>query len=310
MKKQYILATLTILLISGIAYVAGSFQEDYSSAATQMHEDARAMQDDLQRMESKAYFLMQRDVTRVREYNDLLMETIWVDREFELLNSSIIPERREIYVRKAAEMLDQLNSYQSMLLILHLYRHFNGSTSTYWIASEESEGYDFSITWEMWTAFIDEHGSPVAIETPMEYYGMYFSYSAIQELPFLMRPHDRETGAEMFIREDAGVEFLCEYFLLSQIQDLQNQIDQKLDEANAQEAIAERISVTVSLSTVAMLLATAMASRVNEREVLNEVVTLRAEMGQEVVSERDYGTVPILIVALALALLGLYLALF
>ena len=310
MKSRYILATLTILLISGIAYVAGSFQEDFSSIAAQMHDDARAMEEDLKRMESRAYFIMQRDVTRIREYNDLLMETGWVDREFELLNNSISPEQREIYIRKVAEMLDQLNSYQSMLLILHLYRHFNMSTDTYWIASEDGEGYDFSITWERWQSFIYDYGSPVEIETPMEYYGSYFSYPAIQALPYQMRPQDHETGAESFIRENAGVEFLCECFLLSQIQVLQDQIDAKLDEANANEAVANRISVTVSLATVAMLLATAMANRVNERESIDEIVTLRAEMGQDVAVERDYSTVPILIVAIALALFGLYLALF
>jgi len=253
---------------------------------------------------------MQRDVTRIREYGDLLMEVYWMDREFELLNSSISPERREMYVRKVADMLDQLNSYQSMLLILFLYRHFNRSTDTFWIASEDGEGYDFSVTWDMWTNFISEHGSPVKIETPTEYYGHFFSYPAIQALPYPMRPQDHETGAEMFIREDAGVEFLCEYFLLSQVQVLQDQIDGKLVEANTNEAMANRISVTVSLATVAMLLATAMANRANEREAIDEIVALRVEMGQEVALERDYSTVPILIVAIALALFGLYLLMF
>ena len=175
---------------------------------------------------------------------------------------------------------------------------------------EETDGYNFSISWEMWQAFIVEHGSPVSIESPLQSYGVFFSYSAIQALPDGFRPIDDETGEEIFIRENAGVEFLAEYFLLSQIQVLQSQINEKLAEASAQGAVAERISVTVSLTTVAMLLATAMASRVNEREVMDEITVLRAEMGQEAVPVRDYSTMPILIVAIALALLGLYLALY
>jgi len=261
-------------------------------------------------MESRTYFLMQRDITRIREYGDLLTEVGLVDTEFGILNSSLTPQRREVYVRRVAEMLSQLQSYQSMLLILHLYRHFNSTTATYWIAREQNEGYNFSITWELWQAYISDHGSPVAIETPLQYYGTYFSYPAIQALPYGLRPKDHETGAETFIREDAGVEFLFEYFLLGQIQVLQSQINEKLDEAIAQDAVAERVSLTVSLTTVSLLLATAMASRVNEKEVVREIEALRAEMGQEVVSERDYTIVPILMVALALALLGLYLALF
>jgi hypothetical protein len=310
LKKAYILATLTILLISGVAFVAGGLREDFSSVATQKQEEARELQGDLERMESKAYFLIQRDVTRVRAYGDLLMEVDLLDIEFSLLNNSLTPQRREVYVRRIADMLSQLQSHQSMLLILHLYRHFNSTTDTYWIAREQNEGYNFSISWQMWQAFISDHGSPAAIETPLQYYGTYFSYPAIQSLGYGLRPKDHETGAETFIREDAGVEFLSEYFLLSQIQTLQNQIKEKLDAASAQDTVAERISLAVSLTTVAMLLATAMASRVNEKEVMDEITVLRAEMGQQAAPMRDYGTVPILLVAVALALLGLYLALY
>ncbi|MFX1602204.1 MAG: hypothetical protein ACFFCK_01880 [Promethearchaeota archaeon] len=310
MRRDYILATLTILLISGIAFVAGTFQEGFSSAAVERHDEARELQSDLERMESRTYYLMERDITRVREYLDLLGEVHLLDTEFDLMNSSLSPARREVYVRRISEMISQLQSYQNTLLILHLYRHFNSTTDTYWIAVEDVDGYDFSIPWEMWQGFTSEHGSPVMIQTPLQFYGTFFAYPAIQALPYGLRPVDHETGAETFIIENAGIEFLCEYFLLSQIQVVQGQINDKLDEANAQSAIAEKISLAVALTTVAMLLATAMASRVNEREVVSEIMALRKELGQEAAPVRDYGTVPILIVAIALALLGLYLALY
>ena len=310
LRRAYILATLTILLISGIAYVAGTLQEGFSSTAVQKEDEARELQADLERMESRTYYLMERDITRVRMYGDLLSDVWHVDMEFELLNNSLIPEEREVYVRRIADMISQLQSYQSMLLILHLYRHFNGTANTYWIASEENEGYDFSVTWEMWQAFTSEHGSPVAIQTPLQFYGGFFAYPAIQALPYAFRPVDHETGAETFIIENTGIEFFFEYFLLSQIQVVQDQIDEKLQEANSQSAIADKVSLAVALTTVAMLLATAMASRINEREVVSEVVALRKELGQDARLVRDYGTVPILIVAIALALLGLYLALY
>ncbi len=71
------LATLTILLISGIAFIAGSLQEEFSSTAALRQEEAREMQDYLERMESKSYYLMQRDISRVRAYGDLLGEVYW-----------------------------------------------------------------------------------------------------------------------------------------------------------------------------------------------------------------------------------------
>lgn len=307
MKRSQYVATLVVVLISGMAFVTGSLHDTYSTQALHQTETVQDLQDDLERMEDHAYYIMGRDVTRVREYLDLLSEIVLLDVEFEMLNASLTVGEREVYLRITIDTLTQMQGYQNNLLILHLYRHFNQSSNTYYIAHEENEGYNFSITMQMWQAFETEFGAPVTVKTPEQYYGHLFAYDMIQARGEGLRPVDPETDEETFIVESAGVEFFCEYFLLSQIQSLQSQITVMLNEVLQLESEAERISSSVGLITVAMLLATVMSSRIDEKKLENKIVALQVDMGKEAEIDRDVISMPILLVALVLAALGIYL---
>jgi len=310
MERSQLVATLVVLLISGMAFMAGSLQETYVTQALHEKETVQELQDDLERMEDHAYYIMGRDVTRVREYLDLLAGMTLLDVEFEMLNASFTPEEREVYLRRTIDTLVQMQGYQNNLLVLHLFRHFNQSTNTYYIAHEDNEGYNFSITWQMWQAFETEFGSPVIVMTSEQYYGHFFAYDMIQARAEGLRPVDPETGEEIFIFENIGIEFFCEQFLLSQVQSLQSQISVMLNDVSQLESDADRISSSVGLVTVAMLLATVMSSRIDERKLENRIVSLQIEMGKEAEIDRDMISMPILLVALFLAVIGIYLLLF
>ncbi len=310
MEKSQLVATIVVLLISGMAFVTGSLYDNYATMALQEKEQVQHMQDDLERIENHAYYLMDRDVTRVRECLDLLAEIILLDAEFELLNASLSIEEREVYVRRTIDMLIQMQGYQNSLLILHLYRHFSQSSNTYYIAHEENEGYNFFITEQKWQAFETDHGSPVTIMTAEQYYGHFFAYDSIQALPEELRPVDPETNEETFITESAGIEFFCEYFLLSQVQELQSQISENLNNVSLMESEAGRISSSVGIITVSMLLATVMSSRIDEKKLEKQIISLRADLGKEVEIDKDQLSIAILLVALILGALGIYLILF
>jgi hypothetical protein len=91
---------------------------------------------------------------------------------------------------------------------------------------------------------------------------------------------------------------------------LQSEINTKLNEVSTLESEAERISSSVGLITVAMLLATVMSSRIDERKLENRIVALEIGLGKETEIDRDVLSMPILLVALVLAALGIYLMLF
>ena len=308
--RSQLVATLVVLIISSMAFVTGSLQDNYVTLAIHEKEMVQVLQDDLGRMENHAYYILGRDVTRVREYGDLLTELYLIDAEFELLNDSLSIEERQVYVRRTVDTIIQLQGYQTNLLIVHLYMHFEQTDETYYIAHEDNEGYNFSITKQTWQTYETEHGSPVTIMTPEEYYGSLFAYELIQALPEQLRPNNPETGEEAFIVESAGVEFFCECFLFSQVQSLQDQISMRLNEVSSLEAEADRVSSSVGLVTVAMLLATVMSSRIDERKIENQIKKLRVELGVETQIDKDVLSLPILLVALILAALGIYLMMF
>ncbi len=310
MDKSQLVATLVVLVISAMAFMTGSLQDNYTTLVLQEKGTVQILKDDLERMESWAYYILNRDVTRVREYGDLLSELYLLDAEFELLNDSFSIEERNLYVRKTVDTIIQLQGYQNDLLILHLYRHFNQTSDTYYIAQEDNEGYDFFISEQMWQSFQIQHGSPVTVMTPEQYYGSFFAYDSIQALPEGLRPNDPETGAETFIIESAGVEFFSEFFLLSQVQSLQSEINAKMTEVSLLESEIDRISSSVGLITVAMLLATVMSSRIDDKKLENQITSLRTELGKDARVEKDTLSLPILLIALLLAAFGVYLMLF
>ena len=57
------IGTIVILLISGLSFLAGFIQESYADAATSLKEDAVILQGQLDRMEGKAAYEMNRDTT-------------------------------------------------------------------------------------------------------------------------------------------------------------------------------------------------------------------------------------------------------
>ena len=83
------------------------------------------------------------------------------------------------------------------------------------------------------------------------------------------------------------------------------------DEAIKAQRISEAISLGVSIITVAVVLSTTMANRLNEKKVYDRINLVRAdllknpELGKKI---RDKFAVPVLIFALIISLIGLALA--
>ena len=191
-----------------------------------------------------------------------------------------------------------------MIINIHLYRHFNQTQNNYVIATEENEGYDYAITWKMWQSFISESGLPVYIWNASEYYGGFFSYSAIQAHPLDLRPLDPDTGQEIFIFESGGIESVVDFFFLSQARALQDQINSKLDDANSLINQADRISLTLSLTTIGVIISTAMVNRLNQKKLEHEFAILNEKEGRPNEKKWDLISIPVLIIAIVLSIIG------
>ncbi len=309
-KTKYYVVYGIILFISGTAFIAGSLQENLSSQANSIQGQVLDLQDTLIRMESKAFFLTSRDISTTYKSIDIRLEAMLVDNEFDYLNSTISQNQRDFYVKKIVELLIYSQGMQNTLTVVHLYRHFNVTTADFVIAFQESDGYDYRITYEMWQMYNSLYGSPVYIWNASDYYGPYFSYSVIQALAPEFRPHDPDTGYEIFIFEGGGIESIMDFFLYDQVRDIQDEINEKSGRVNNLESQATYISLGVSLTTVSILLSTAMITRVNHKKIEHEFKLLKEKEGREVSIEHDYLSVPVLVIATFLSTLGIILAVF
>jgi hypothetical protein len=232
-----------------------------------------------------------------------------VDNEFDLLNDTLLQAERDFYVKKIVELLMYRQSLQNSLMIIHLFRHFNVSTNDFVIALQENDGYDYRITYEMWQNYIDDFGLPVYIWNASEYYGPFFSYPIIQTLAPEFRPYDPDTGQEIFIFEGGGIEGVMDYFLYSQVRSTQDSINTNNKIINSIESQANFISLAVSLTTVSMVLSTAMITRLNNKKLEQEFETLKAKEGREPKAKRDILSIPVLVAAGILSTLAILLAL-
>jgi len=149
-----------------------------------------------------------------------------------------------------------------MIIIIILYRHFKTTTSSFYIAREDPDGYDFLVTGETWQAFVDSYGLPVEVYSAEEYYGGSFKQFA-EIKAHVNHPVDPVTWQEIFIQVGGALEFKLDYFLFSQVRTLQDEINEKLDEANILENQANGIALGVSLTTVGVILSTPMVTRLN-----------------------------------------------
>ncbi len=306
-NKKYILAYAIILFISGTAFVAGLLQENLTSNTTQIKETMAEQQTTLIRMESKAFFLTTRDISTTYKAIDVLVEVTLIDNEFDLLNATLPQAERDVYVKKIVELLMYRQSLQNKLMVVHLYRHFNTSSDDFVIALQENDGYDYRITLEMWQDYVTQFGLPVYIWNASEYYGNFFSYSVIQALPPDFRPYDPDSGFEIFIFEGGGIESIMDYFLYSQVRTLQDSINSNNKVVNTLESQTAFISLTVSLTTVSLVLSTAMITRLNHKKLEQEFEILKAKEGRELEGKRDALSIPVLIVAGILSILGILL---
>ena len=290
-----------------MAFFAGLMQENLASKAGSLKDQVTDLQDTLGRMESKALFFLNHDLRIAAFTLENKVEITLLDRELESLNSTLTPEERENYLRTIVELIIHDQNLINVYLVIDLYKHFNASTNDFVIATEAADGYHYRITWDMWQRYVDNKGLPIRFSNAYEAYGNLWSYSMIQSLPLAWHPYSPITGKEIFVRE-IGLIMALDFFLYSPIMLTQDVIAIKLYNARILESQAQYISLGVSLTTVSMVLASAMITRINHKKIEYEFTLLKEKEGKEVKRKPDILSIPVLIVAALLSTLGIILA--
>lgn len=276
MDNESKIASVVIIVVSVAGFVSGYSHETYLAEASQLKEETIQLQEVLDRIENRALFLIEQTHDRGYECYSNEVEVTIVDHELRELNSTLGWDERDAYLRRITGLLGATQTLWSQVPLLGVYWHFNQTTSDLVITSEDVEGYDYNITYAQWQEYESEYvprlGPLVDILSASESYGHFFSYDYIQALPIEMRPTNVLTGGETFLRIGTGLTAKAEFFFMTPVNNLQEEITSKLELANSLEAQAQRVSVGVSLTTIALVLVTAIGNKIDRRSLEKAIV--------------------------------------
>ena len=305
MKIQTRFATFVIIIVSFASFFGGYIQSSYLSQANQLKEDALLLQADLDRMERKALNLYQDCIDKMYEENRLFHEAQSLDIEFRELNNTLNWDQRDGYIWRIKESIYQSGVYASWNPLSTIWFHFNQTTNNLVIARENDDGYDYAITHAQFieyntnVAVNPSIGPLVQLRDSADEYGNFFSYDYIQALPFEARP--MITDDEKFISPGIAYEAKADYFFYTPVHNLQRNITALLEEADILETESQQISLGVSMTTIAVVLATAMASRIEQQMLEHNIaVILKGDSAKRV--KIDMLGIVLLILALFLAI--------
>lgn len=308
-KTKSVIAVVIILFISGSAFLAGFLQEYYAGSAADIRRDAENLQVILTRMENRALFFLKNDLDFTYRAGDQLEQAHRLDVEYAYLNYTLTPNERGNYLTKIVSALTSGQTSWQALKFVQWYQYFKAHPQ--WdknIATKEDDGYDLIITWERWSSYVDTYGLPVKELTPAEFYGNFSSYDEIQSLEY--RPIDLYSDQEIFSKPIHWVESVIRYFLFDQVMSTQEEIDQMLEEYVNLETQASSVGLGVAMTTIAIVLSTAMANRLNQKKIENEFEKIREKEERLIKKKHDLISIPVLIIATILSLLGVILPLF
>ncbi|MFX0004574.1 MAG: hypothetical protein ACFE9C_13705 [Candidatus Hodarchaeota archaeon] len=306
-KSKYKIASAIILIISTGAFIVGFIQTNYLQKITDLKAEIHDLETDHDRMESKALSQRYADKDYFHRSLDYTTEAKIKDYEFEQLNDTLTNDERKVYVYTISTLMQQSINYRGATSIISIYRHFNHSTNDLIVSTEEIIGYDYRITWEIWQSFLSFYGPPVYEMNASEAYGDFFSYDYIQSRPLVERPRDLKTNDEIFfkINQTGGWTFIniTDYFLLSPVISLQDKINSNLIELDKLEAEASIMAFGVTFTTVAVVISGVMANRISDKKLERQFEELKEERLRK--KERDLISIPLLIIAAILCILGL-----
>jgi hypothetical protein len=313
-KTKSRIATAFILIISGTAFLVGFLQESYASRVANMNDVLENRQVMLSRMQTHINYLTQLDLNNWELFDYYYWEAKMLDDTYVFLNSSLTSAERENYLHLISLNLELSNNYMNRLRLSDMCVHFLWSTDDYIIAGE---GYYLSIAYDgqtSWSEFILD-GVPIEIMTPFEFYGDFHCYEELQALPLNERPQNNYDygygyGEEEFIQITGWVPNMLEYFLGYELTEYNQEIITLRSEITALESLMSRIGLGVSLTAIAVILSAAMGNRIDQRKTDHNFDVLKEKEGIRVEKKRDLISVPVLIIATVVSLLGVILPFF
>jgi hypothetical protein len=267
-------------------------------------------------MESKAYSLMEQDLEYFHKAMDAKTEAIFIDNEYEERNesTSMSPWQQYVYINEIIGALDKSIKYQNLLTVTKMHYNFiiKANQADHYLTTKAEEGYDYIISYNSYVDYINLRWPVVLEKNSNQYYGniLYSSLQVRNDPNHPTNPLYNDNEIFFEFNQSKGIVSVTEFFLFQPVFEVQEDIAELLSEADSLEIQASRIALGVSLTTVAVVLSGAMANRIDGRKMEQEFAKLREKEGRIPKEKHDLISIPVLIIAAIISMLGIAFPIF
>jgi hypothetical protein len=286
-----------ILFVSASAFIAGFYQSDFSSKAANLRQTRADLEFQLARMQDTVNTLIVSEIIVDLEswgfYNDAGIADVELNSTWDNITWS----ERNVLTFTIIDYLLRFQEYQLNLITGKMYQHFQISSSDYVIASIENDGYDYKITKSIFEEF-----EPVYETTAEERVGWFFTYDI-----FSSKSYAPTYFIELKRVYKGYPEDYFKRVFYKPVENLQEEITKISQLIEENENRADTIQLAVSITTISVILSTAMANRINENKTEYDLSIIKATLSDEkveIVAKSDKISIPVLLTAAILSSLG------
>jgi hypothetical protein len=297
------IAFIIIICVTIFAFISGAIQNDIRLKADEARSKALDHQQNVERISDRIAILNNLDGSQSLRAIDYFTEGALIALEYSVLAASLTPTEETIYQLHFAEAMMTGNGLilATFAGVMHFAFIEDNNMDYYEIATREKNGFDYNITREQWETF-----TPLYSLTRDQYYLNLGLEDILDDLDDL----DDYLGTDfVFYQLDwDNIYSLYRGPLWLEV-DRQREMEDLADEY---ESIANRITIGVTITTVATILAAAMGSRMAERKSDHHFSVVLSDMKGDpslVEGEFDFLAFLGLILAFVLSLFGLWLPL-
>ncbi len=291
------IASVIIILISGLAFAAGFLQEGVLSEAETLKLEVSEQEFDLERIDLRIREIVEDDRISARKASDEFLLAKSIALELEITNDTLSVEERDLLMNQIRLALENFNYFVSLTNIVKMYDFWytDSNTSDYYFATEDKDGYELVFSKEDYDTFNASKSFLYLVPASVILANWSFSDEIIA---YGIIPTEYYFWQSYNFRE----------FLDQPLYALQEEISNSKIVISELESKGSVFGYGVSLITVTTILASAMATQLNDKEREKEFSEIKAEIFKDksmIKTKRNKIAMPFLFVALILAALGL-----
>jgi hypothetical protein len=323
-----IIASVIILLISGAGFIGGYFQSNINTNSSLIYDEIADIKEEAEEIKTNIEYFMDEERSLKEEVNDLKHNIYMILNEwFPILDpaNNISEDTIRLFnvtsISNIQANLREINGTQGESIVFHMFNFFKlqhepgedifyipiAKDLTIEIPKQKWLDHYLPFVPEYETDFFDENIRLYKIMNKTEYLSTkVFDLDFWNDFPYPTILSEIQFDIpDLYFLVDMG---LLDDLLSTAYNEKMFELEQKEGEAQFLEDQSDIISLGVSVITIAIVLSTTMASRLNEKKVFDRINLVRADLlkNPDLAQKKgDKFAVPVLLFAFAISIISL-----